>query len=149
MQRHHGALAEADERQCRRRELVPREFGFDEPLQQRCGLVDADPSLVRSAEGQGEPLPPDRRLAARLRRMRRNERGMRQVLLPSAPYLDQVVAVGSITVQEHAQLLGGAGTRRQPRTVKFSGHRYLFPASDSTCVWTCVSALAWLSAWVL
>ena len=47
----------------------------------RCGLVDAEPALVRIPHRERKPLPADRRLPARLRCVRRNESGVRQHLL--------------------------------------------------------------------
>ena len=43
--------------------------------------------------------------AARLRRVRRDERRLRQVLLPGAADVDEIVAVGAVAVQEHDKLL--------------------------------------------
>jgi hypothetical protein len=82
MQRHHGTLAEADERKCRRRKLAAREFALDEFLQDRSGFVDAGPALVGVAEGQRKPLAARRRLAAGLDGVRRHKRGIRQQRLP-------------------------------------------------------------------
>ena len=71
------------------------ELGIEEALEHRRRLVDADPALVRIAEGEREPLLADRRLAAGLRRMRGDERRvgsspcqarpMSMRSLPSAP----------------------------------------------------------------
>ena len=46
VKRHHGALAEADERERRRRQLVARELGIEELIEHRHRLVDAGPALV-------------------------------------------------------------------------------------------------------
>ena len=118
MQRHHRALTEADQRQRRRRQLVPGEFGFEKAFQHRRGLVDANPALVGIAKCQREPLPADRRLTARLGCMRRDEGGVRQQLLPGAADFDQVIAVGAITMQENDELLRCAGARRKPRAIE-------------------------------
>src|SRR5262249_57871033 len=93
MQRHHGALAKADQRQRGRRQLVPGELGIEKAFEYRRGFVDTGPALVGIAKGQREPLPADRRLAAWLGRVRRDEGTMRQHFLPGAADLDQVVAV--------------------------------------------------------
>ena len=69
-------------------------------------LLTPVPALVRRAGEQRKPLPPGRRLAARLGRMRRDERGVRQQPLPGPADVDQVVAVGAIAVQEHDEALG-------------------------------------------
>ena len=136
MQRHHGALAETDQRQRRRRQLVTGKLGIEKPLQHRRRLVDADPAFVRIAEGQREPLPAGRRLPARLRRVRRYEHRVRQQLLPGAAELDQVVTVGAVAVQKDHKLSRHAGARRKswsikPRAIEFSGHCPLFSAKLS------------------
>ena len=123
MQRHHGALAEADQRQRRGRQVAALELGVEEAVEHRRRLVDADPALVGIAEGERKPLPAHRRLAARLRRVRRDEGGLRQQPLPGAADLDQVVAVGAVAVQEHDQLARRARARLEPRTVELTGHR--------------------------
>ena len=100
----------------------PGKLGIDEAFQHRRRLVDADPAFIGIAEGEGEPLPPDRRLPARLGRMRRDERRLRQQLLPHPANLDEVVAVGAVAVQKHDQLARRSRQRRKPRTIKLSGH---------------------------
>ena len=123
MERHHGALAEADQRQRRWRQLKPPELRLDEPLQGGRRLVDADPALVRIAEGQRKPLPADRRLAARLGRVGRHEGGIGQRRLPHPAELDEVVAVGAIAVEEDHELARRpAGMRGQAWAIEFS-HR--------------------------
>src|SRR6266508_992887 len=118
MQRHHRALAEADERERRGRQVAALELGVEEARENGRGLVDAGPALARIAEGEREPLPADRRLAARLRRVWGDERGVRQQALPGAADIDEVVAVGAVAVQEHDELARGARTRLEPRTVE-------------------------------
>ena len=122
MQRHHRSLAEAHQRERRARQLVAEKLGVEKSLQARRRLGDATPAFVRIAEGQAEPLPPDRRLAARLGRMRGRERRLRQILLPGAADLDQIVAVGAVAVQEHHELSRRPGARREPRTIELNGH---------------------------
>jgi hypothetical protein len=58
--------------------------------------------------------------------MRRGERRLRQVLLPGAADIDQIVAVGTIAVQKHDELTCGTGARRQSRTIELSRHSFLF-----------------------
>ncbi len=125
MQRHHRALAEADESERCRRQRVAFELGVEKALEPRCGLVDPDPALVRIAEGQAEPLPADRGLRARLRCVRRDERRLRQELLPGAADFDEIVAVSAIAVQKHDELSRGSRPRCEPRTIKLSGHSCL------------------------
>src|SRR5579862_7193176 len=126
MEGHHRALAEADQRERRRRQSVARQLGIEKPLELRRGLVDAEPALIWIAEGERKPLATDRRLAARLRRMGRYEGRVRQRLLPGAADVDQVVAIGAVAVQEDDKLPRGSGFRSEPRTVEFSGHSCLF-----------------------
>ncbi len=97
-------------------------LGIEKSVEQRRRLVDAHPALVGIAESERKPLPADRRLSARLRRMRRDEGGLRQVLLPGAADVDEIVAVGAVAVQKDDELSRGAGARIKPRTVKLSGH---------------------------
>src|SRR5690606_26920672 len=73
------------------------------------------------AEGQREPLAADRRLAAGLRRMGRDEGGFRQQTLPGAAEIDEVVAVGAIAVKENHQPLGRAGLGFEPGPVEGRG----------------------------
>ena len=115
VQRHHGALAEADQGELRRRQLVAREFRVEEGVEARTGQVDAAPALVRVAEGEGEPLPAHRRHPAGLGRMRGDEGGVREPALPLPADLDQVVAVGAVAVQEDDELLRPSGFGRQAR----------------------------------
>ncbi len=70
-------------------------------------------------------MPADRRLTARFRRVRRDERRMRQQTLPSAADLDEVVAVGAVAVQEHDELARRPGFRLEPWTVELRGHQAL------------------------
>src|SRR5262249_46550284 len=56
MERHHGALAEADKRQCRWRKIATVQLGVEEPLEDRRGFVHAAPALVRIAECQRKPF---------------------------------------------------------------------------------------------
>ena len=92
MQRHHRPLAEADKREPLRRQRMTRQLRVKKRIQHGCRLIDALPALVGVAEGEREPLASDRRLRAGLRRMRRDESGLRQDRLPLPPECDQVVA---------------------------------------------------------
>src|SRR5579863_8444710 len=113
MQRHHGALAKAHQGERAAGQVVALELLVDEALQERGRLVDPEPALVFFPEGQGKPLPAGRRLGATLGRMRRYEGGVRQQVLPGAPELDQVVAVGAVTMEEDDELARrAAGARR-------------------------------------
>ena len=101
---------------------MPRKLGVEELREPGRRHVDAVPALVRIAEGERKPFAPHRRLSARARRVRRDERRLRQQRLPRPADLDQVVAVGAIAVHEHDQLARGSAFRRKPRTVDLTGH---------------------------
>ena len=111
-ERQHRALAEAHQRQRARPEIVLLQLGVEKGIERGRGVADAAHQLARIAEGEVEPLPAHGRRAARLRRMRRDERGMRQGARPFPPQADQVVAVGAIAMQEHDQLARRAAGRR-------------------------------------
>ena len=124
MQRHHGALAEADQRQRRRRQLAgARARHRGTASSTGAGLVDADPALVRIAEGEAETIAgptgawPQGSGACGETKAVSGSSG-----LPGAADIDQVVAVGAIAVQEHHQPLGLAAWRLEPRSVEFTGH---------------------------
>ncbi len=104
-------------------------FGVEKGVERGRRRVDANPAFVRIAEGERKPFAPDRRLAARVRRVRRHEGGVRQQALPGPADIDQVVAVGAIAVQEHDQLLGGAGSRLQTWAVEVSHYRFFLLVS--------------------
>ena len=112
MQRHHGSLAKANERQRRGRQAVTGKFRVDKTVQHWRRLVDPDPTFVWIAEGERKPLPADRRLSARLGRMRRYERRVRQGWLPNFADLDEIVAVGAVAMKENDKLSRGPGARR-------------------------------------
>src|SRR5262249_12231579 len=118
MQRHHGALAEADQRQRRRLQIAALELGVEKTLQHRRCLVDAEPAFVRIAERERKPLSADGSLAAGLRRVWRDKSGIRQEPLPGAADVDEVVAVGAIAVQKHHQLARRSGARLESRSVE-------------------------------
>ncbi len=82
MQREHGSLAEADQRQLRIVKLELVQLGVEERVKAGRRLVDAGPALVFVAHRQGEPLPAARRLYAGLRRVGRDEGRIRHEPLP-------------------------------------------------------------------
>src|SRR5881227_1540050 len=118
MQRQHRSLTEADERKCRGRKVAPLELGVEEAGEDGRRFVDAVPAFIGIAEGEREPLPADRRLSAGLWRVRRDERGLRQEVLPGAADLNEVIAVGAIAVQEHDKLARGRRARLEARAVE-------------------------------
>jgi hypothetical protein len=69
VQRHHGALAEADERQRVSTEAAALELGIEERVEPRRGCIDAVPALVRIAERERKPFATHGGLAAWMRRM--------------------------------------------------------------------------------
>ena len=112
MQRHHRALAEADQREARFVEAEAREFRIEKGVERRPRLDDAGPAfvgalaLVGAAIAEREPLPAHRRHAARLGRIGRDESGVRQPGAPLPADFDQVFAVGAIAMQKYDELLG-------------------------------------------
>src|SRR5437660_531317 len=120
MQRHHRALAEADERERRGRQIAALELGVEEAREDGGGLVDTGPAFIWVAEGEREPLPANRRLAAGLRGVRGDEGCLGQESLPRPADVDEVVAVGAVAVQEHDELARRSRARLEPRTVEFS-----------------------------
>ena len=73
VQGHHGALAEADERERGFVEAEFREFGVEERVERGPRLVEAGPAFGRIAHGQREPLPAGGRHGAEFRRVRSDE----------------------------------------------------------------------------
>ena len=110
MERHHGALAEADQREVEAGKLMPRQLGVEKSVEARPRRFDAAPALVRIAEGEAEPLPAHGSAGAGLGRMGRHEGRVGQPALPLPPDLDQIVAVGAVAVQEDDELLRPAGS---------------------------------------
>src|SRR5262245_35965543 len=108
MQRHHGALAEADECQRRRWKISPLELGIEKAFKDRSRLIHAGPAFTRDAKREWKPFAADRRLSARTRRMRRHECSAGQQALPGTSDVNQVIAVRTIAVQKDHQLASGA-----------------------------------------
>src|SRR6516162_155044 len=98
MQRHHGALAKPDQGQRRGWKVAALELRIEKAVDHRSGFEAAQPALVGVAESERKPLPADWCLTARLRRMRRYEGCLRQEALPGASNIDEVVAIGAVTV---------------------------------------------------
>ena len=105
MQRHHRALAEAGQRTGTLVQPVPGKLGVQELIERRPRPRHAAGDLVRIAHGERKPLPSHRGSGAEFRRVRRDERRVRQGARPFAPEPDQVVAVGPVAVQEHDEAL--------------------------------------------
>src|SRR6185503_3880466 len=89
------------------------------------------PALVLRPRKEWKPLLANRRLAARLGRVRRHERGVRQQALPGAPDLDEVVAVGAIAVEEDHKSTRASRARLKTRSIKFSHSSFSFSGSFS------------------
>src|SRR6266436_153292 len=120
MKRHHAALAESNQGQRAASQVAALEFLANKVLEGLGGLVDAGPTLVLVPESERKPLPPGRRLTARLGRVRRHEGGVRQEILPGASEFDEIVAVGAITMEEDDELAGwSAGARGKARPGEF------------------------------
>src|SRR5207245_204588 len=109
-----------DKRKRRGRKVAPLELGVEEAGEDGRRFVDAVPAFIGITEGEWEPLPADRRLSAGLRRMRGDERGLWQEVLPGAADIDEVIAVGAIAVQEHDELARGRRARLEARAVELS-----------------------------
>src|SRR5262249_6889951 len=120
MQRHHGALAESDERERGGGQVAALELGVEKALEHWRRLVGTGPALVGIAKGERKPLPANRGLAAGLGRRRRDEPGLRQQILPRPPDIDEVVAVGAVAVQEYDELARRARARLEPRSIELS-----------------------------
>ena len=119
VKRHHGALAEPDQRQLLVREPVAGELGVEEGVEHRRGAAHAGGDALEVAQGKREPLPADRRLGAGFRRVRGYEGGVRKDRLERAADIDEVVAVGAIAMQEDHQALGrAAGGGAEARAVE-------------------------------
>src|SRR3984957_848833 len=131
MQRHHRALAEADQREARFVEAEAREFRIEKDVERRPRLDDAGPTLigalalVRAAIAEREPLPTHRRHGARLGRIRRHEGGVRQPGAPLATDFDQILAVRAIAMQKYDELFGLAALGVEARTIDRLSHAAL------------------------
>jgi hypothetical protein len=140
MERHHGALAEADQRQPPRLEIVGTELRIDQRVQAGAGLRYAAPALMRVPHGQREPLSAGRpRMGQAVGRVRGEERRIRQPLLPCPAELDQVVPVGAIAMkQKHELLRLSSGGRREARA--WCGCHRLRLSTPPRCGSTCPRA---------
>src|SRR5438552_2968198 len=78
----------------------PLHLRIEKAVEAGASLLHASPALVRVAEGEAEPLPAMGRPGAGLRCVRRNEGGVRQLSLPVAADVEEVVAVRAIAVHE-------------------------------------------------
>ena len=113
MQRHHGSLAETDERELAVVKARRLKLGVKKGVEAGLGGVDAPPALVGIAHGEGKPLPPRGRHAAGLGRMGGDEGRLRQDALPLLANINQIPPIGAIAVQEDHQLPGRARTGRK------------------------------------
>ena len=86
-------------------------------MHDRRNRCDALPASARIGAIDAEPLPAHRRLGAGSRRIGRDEGCVRQPLPPRMADVDQIVAVGAIAMQQHDELSGGAGERRNAQPV--------------------------------
>ncbi len=117
MQRHHGALAEADERQLALVEAGAGELAVEERIERRASLGDTAPAFAGVAHRQRKPLSARGGLAAAFGGVGCHEFGVRQPGLPLPSDLDQVVAVGAIAVEEYNDLARVARAGRNARAV--------------------------------
>ncbi len=101
MQRHHRALAEADQRQST---LVQAAFGellIDEGVERWPRRDYPAPTLFRIAHGERKPLSASWRHRTPLGGVWRYEICVRQEAAPLPTDFDQIIAVGAIAVQKN------------------------------------------------
>lgn len=108
VERHHGALAEADERTSAVLKAVALQLRIEKAVELRPRRRYAPCEFMRIAHRQREPLPAQGRAGARLRRVRRNEEGMRQRTRPFPSDPEEVIAVRPVSVDEHDEASGRA-----------------------------------------
>src|SRR5262245_43328453 len=126
MEGHHGPLAEPDQRECGRREIVPFQFGVEKGVQDRSCCVDANPTFVRITKCERKPLATNWRLPTRAWCVRRYKCCGRQQTLPGTSNLNQIVSVGTIAVQKNHELTCGTRSRSEPRAVELSHSSFSF-----------------------
>ncbi len=121
MQRQHGALAEADERQPIVAEAITGKLGIEKLIETELRLIHPWPEFRFVTQRERKPLPPDRRLRARLRRIRRGEGRIGQKILPLLAKSDEIVAVRAVAMQEDDELFRPP-LGREARTVETGSH---------------------------
>src|SRR5262245_64213726 len=104
MEGHHGPLAEPDQRECGRREIVPFQFGVEKGVQDRRRCVDANPTFVRITKCERKPLATNWRLPTRAWCVRGYKCRGGQQTLPGTSDLNQIVSISTIAVQEDHEL---------------------------------------------
>src|SRR5262245_761934 len=104
MQRHHGALAEADESEPVARQLQTGELGVDESVQYRGGNTGAARGLLGIDAGERKPLIAGTGDA--LGCMGRHEGSARKRLLPMRGQANQIIAVRAVAMAEHHKMSG-------------------------------------------
>ena len=131
VQRHHGALREADQRELAVAEPVARELGVEAGVEHRRARPHAGQQRRRAAVAQREPLPAEGRHVAGLGRVGRDEGGLRQMLGERRGELDQVRAVGADAMQQHHELARRRRPPRRPARSGEHGHRRCLPRPGS------------------
>ena len=115
VERGHGALGEADQRQLMIRQAVALELGIEEGVEQRRHSLDPEQQRLRPPVAQREPLAAERRHVAGLGCVGRDERRIRQRFRERRRERDQIVAVGAHAMQQDDQLARrAAGAGRHP-----------------------------------
>ena len=118
MQRHHGALREADQRQTRIVKPGALKLRIEEGVEDRGGPAHTLDHGLRGPILKTEPLEAHRRHVAWLRRVRGNKRGTRENLGQLRRKREQIVAVGPKTVQQNDERRARlAGCRKHPRPI--------------------------------
>ena len=130
MQGHHGALAEAHQRDTPGLKPVPFHFGIQKPVKHRDRRREALRHLHfrRAIEPRDrKPLPAGRIRYTGLRRIRRNERGSGQDLRQGPGETNQIAAIGTVAMQQHHERICETRRDARPGPVDplFSHHRSL------------------------
>lgn len=117
MQRHHGALTETNERKAILAKPMTGELLIEKLIEDRRRIdhAFAQPPLVDA--GERKPLPPRWCLTGWLWRVRRYKRGVGHQRRPQPSDVDEVVAIGAISVQENDQTFRGTTTGLDPWSV--------------------------------
>jgi hypothetical protein len=114
-QRHHRALREPDQRGIAVAQTAFGEFLVDKGVERRRGGAHPGQHRARRAVLHTEPLIAVGGHVARERRIRRDELGRGQQPSPILLQPNQIVAIGSETVQQDHELARSAAGKRQAR----------------------------------
>jgi hypothetical protein len=125
MQRHHGALAEADQHSLAFVEAVSCQGVVEKPVDQRRRLAHAGRGDQRIEARDAEPLVAGRIELAGMGRIGGVEHGVGHQRRQHRRQPDQVVAVGAVAVQQHHDVArSAAGVRAVARPLELR-HSFL------------------------